>query len=209
LLLDEIAELEHGVQAKVLRVLEDRTFQRVGGSATQRADVRLVAASNRDLGEMVEVGTFRSDLFYRLDVFPIELPALRDRASDVPDLARHLLAGLAARGSVEPPGLAEPAAAWLAEQPWPGNVRQLSNLLERALILSDGSVLAREELERALHPLTPSHPGDPVDEAESVRSALRVSGGDAGRAAQILGISVRTLQRRIRRHDLKGYPEYG
>jgi DNA-binding NtrC family response regulator len=219
LLLDEIGELEPGVQAKVLRVLEDRTFQRVGGTGSLRADVRLVAATNRDLGEMVEDGTFRADLYYRLDVFPIELPALRERASDVPELARHLLATLAARSGVEPPRIEQPAAEWLASQPWPGNVRQLSNLLERALILCDGAALDREQLERALRPLSPQ-PGGGVpetDEAEAeveaevetLRRALRESGGETARAAQILGVSVRTLQRRIRRHDLKGYPDWG
>ncbi|HVS12368.1 MAG TPA: sigma-54 dependent transcriptional regulator [Thermoanaerobaculia bacterium] len=211
LLLDEIGELEPGVQAKVLRVLEDRTFQRVGGSGSLRAEVRLVAATNRDLGEMVEAGVFRADLYYRLDVFPIELPALRERASDVPGLVRHLLAGLAARAGIEPPRIAVPAAEWLAEQPWPGNVRQLSNVLERALILSDGGELDRDQIQRALRPLAPAaeEQAAPGDEAESLRRALRESGGETRRAAQILGVSVRTLQRRIQRHDLKGYPDWG
>jgi DNA-binding NtrC family response regulator len=209
LLLDEVGELELAVQAKVLRVLEERSYQRVGGSATLRADVRLVAATNRDLAEMVEAGRFRSDLYFRLDVFPIELPALAARASDVPDLARHLLGHLAARGGVDEPILEEDAAEWLSAQPWPGNVRQLSNLLERALILADDRRLRRADLERAQRPLAPELSGDDEpSELEALRDALLSSGGETRRAAEILGVSVRTLQRRIARHDLKGFPEY-
>ena len=120
----------------MLRVLEERTYERVGGGEPLRADVRLVAATNRDLQAMVEAGEFRSDLFFRLDVFPIELPPLRERASDVPPLARHLLArARRAPPACEPAELTPAAAELLAAQPWPGNVRQLANVLERALIL--------------------------------------------------------------------------
>jgi DNA-binding NtrC family response regulator len=138
LLLDEIGELTAAIQGKVLRVLEERTFERVGGSATIAADARLVAATNRDLAAMVAAGDFRSDLFYRLDIFPIELPPLAERTSDVPLLARYLLARLAARHQRPVPSLADDAADLLAAQEWPGNVRQLANLLERAVILSEG-----------------------------------------------------------------------
>jgi len=209
LLLDEVGELDLAVQAKVLRVLEERRYQRVGGAVVLRADVRLVAATNRDLGQMVAAGRFRSDLYYRLDVFPIELPALADRASDVPELARHLLATLAARNGVEEPSLDDEAADWLSEQPWPGNVRQLSNLLERALILAEQSRLGRQDLERAQRPLSAAAAGigEPT-ELEALRRALVESGGETARAAEILGVSVRTLQRRIARYDLKGFPEY-
>src|SRR5205085_2973219 len=138
LCLDEIGELPLAVQGKVLRALEERTFERVGGGRTLRADVRLVAATNRDLAAMVEDGSFRADLFFRLNVFPIELPPLRERASDIPLLARHLLAEIARRHHVEPPQLQEDAAQLLTDQPWPGNVRELANVLERAVILAEG-----------------------------------------------------------------------
>ncbi|HVS62984.1 MAG TPA: sigma-54 dependent transcriptional regulator [Thermoanaerobaculia bacterium] len=227
LLLDEIGELPLGVQAKVLRVLEERTFQRVGGAPIQRADLRLVAATNRDLGEMVAAGSFRADLYYRLDVFPIELPSLRERPSDVPDLARHLIGQFAARNGSDPPALSEAAASWLMEQPWPGNVRQLSNLVERALILIEGATLDRASLEAAMSPLsamavgesappppprargsTDAEQGSMDSEEEALRLALRESGGDRRRAAELLDVSLRTLQRKIRRYDLGGFPEY-
>ena len=204
LLLDEIGELPLGVQAKVLRVLEERTFERVGGGQTQRADVRLVAATNRDLQQMVEDGGFRQDLFYRLDIFPIELPPLRERATDVGDLARHLLADLAQRtGSHRaPPELADGALALLEQQPWPGNVRQLSNALERALILGGGERLEAADIQAVLSPVAAP------TELDEVRRALRESDGDRKRAAEILGISVRTLHRRVKKHGLEGYPHY-
>ncbi len=125
----------------MLRVLEERTFERVGGGRTLHADLRLVAATNRDLQRMVEEGRFRGDLFFRLAVFPIELPPLRERASDVPLLARHLIGEIARRHHLPPPRLAAAAAELLAAQPWPGNVRELANVLERALILGDGPEL--------------------------------------------------------------------
>ena len=126
LFLDEIGELPLGVQGKVLRVLEERTFERVGGGRTLRADVRLVAATNRDLAAMVDDGEFRSDLFFRLNVFPIELPPLRERASDIPLLARHLLGEIARRHRVEPPPRLEEDAAELPRRPSPGRATSAS-----------------------------------------------------------------------------------
>ena len=202
LLLDEIGELELSVQAKVLRVLEDRVFQRVGGGRDLVADVRLVAATNRDLESMVEDGRFRSDLFFRLNVFPIELPALRDRASDVPLVAAHLLERLAQRHQRAAPRLDSTAAELLSEQPWPGNVRQLANALERALILCDGGLLRASDLEPILEPLSGR------DDQQVLREALDDSGGDKKRAAELLGVSYRTLLRRIKDHGLEGYPHY-
>ncbi len=203
LLLDEIGELPLGVQAKVLRVLEDRTFERVGGSRSLKADVRLVAATNRDLQKMVDEGAFRQDLFYRLDIFPIELPPLRERASDVPALARFLSRDLATRMNRPAPELSAEALALLADQPWPGNVRQLSNVLERALILSDAAQLGAADVRAVLAPV------ETTSEADATRSALEASAGSRKRAAEILGVSARTLQRRIKKHGLEGYPHYG
>jgi DNA-binding NtrC family response regulator len=205
LLLDEIGELSPAVQGKVLRALEERTFERVGSGRTQRADVRLVAATNRDLAAMVAAGEFRSDLYFRLAVFPIELPPLRERASDIPLLARHLLAGIARRHRREPPLLPDEAAERLAAEPWPGNVRELGNLLERALILAEGPALRTGDVEALLRP--PTSP-DTTGEREEVRQALIQTEGDKRRAAEILGMSYRTLLRKVREHDLSGVPKY-
>ncbi len=202
LFLDEIGELPLGVQGKVLRVLEERTFERVGGGRTLRADVRLVAATNRDLAAMVDDGEFRADLFFRLNVFPIELPPLRERASDVPLLARHLLAEIARRHHVEPPRLEDAAAELLAAQAWPGNVRELANVLERAVILAEGPAIRAADLRPLLRPL--AGPG----ERERLRQALTEAGGDKRQAAEILGMSYRTLLRKVKEHDLEGVPKY-
>ncbi|MEA2560900.1 MAG: two-component system, NtrC family, response regulator AtoC [Acidobacteriota bacterium] len=202
LMLDEIGELPLSVQGKVLRVLEERTYERVGGGRTLRADVRLVAATNRDLDSMVSEGAFRSDLFFRLNVFPIELPCLRERASDIPLLARHLLGEIARRHKLEPPRLEEDAEQILMDQPWPGNVRELANILERAVILSDGPALRASDLRPLLHLLSPS------GERDRVRQALVDTGGDKKKAADLLGMSYRTLQRKVKEYDLEGVPRY-
>jgi DNA-binding NtrC family response regulator len=213
LMLDEIGELSLAVQGKVLRALEERTFERVGSGRTQRADVRLVAATNRELAAMVAAGEFRSDLYFRLAVFPIELPALRERASDIPLLARHLLAGIARRHRREPPLLEDEAAELLAAEPWPGNVRELGNVLERAVILAEGPALRADDVQALLRPFAtpagaPGNPGNPGGEREKVRQALIEADGDKRRAAEILGLSYRILLRKVREHDLGGVPKY-
>ena len=202
LFLDEIGELASGVQAKVLRVLEERTYERVGGGATRRSDARLVAATNRNLKAMVDAGDFRADLFYRLEIFPIEIPPLRQRRSDVPLLGRHLLGVLAERHGRPKLQLTEEAGRFLSDQPWPGNVRELANLLERAIIVCDGPRLGASDLRRLVEPPQ----GD--DERDRVRQALEDAGGDKKDAARRLGISYRTLQRKVQRYDLEGYPRY-
>ncbi len=202
LLLDEIGELAPAVQAKVLRVLEQRTFERVGGGATVTADVRLVAATNRDLAAMVAAGRFRQDLFFRLDVFPIVLPPLRERSSDVEAIARHLLGAIARRLGREAPALAADAVAVLAAEEWPGNVRQLANVLERALILGAGPWLTAGDLA----PLLAQAAGG--GERERFKQALVEAAGDKRKAAERLGVSYRTLLRKVREHDLAGVPRY-
>jgi DNA-binding NtrC family response regulator len=203
LFLDEIGELPSGVQGKMLRVLEERTYERVGGGRTLRADIRLVAATNRDLAAMVEAGEFRADLFFRLNVFPIELPPLKERAGDIPLLARHLLEEIARRHHAEPPPRIEEAALeLLAAQPWPGNVRELANVLERAVILAEGPSLGAADLRPLLRPLVaPS-------ERERMKEALVEADGDKRRAADILGMSYRALLRKVKEHDLEGVPRY-
>jgi DNA-binding NtrC family response regulator len=205
LMLDEIGELPLAVQGKVLRVLEERTYERVGGGRTMKADARLVAATNRDLEAMVGEGTFRPDLFFRLNVFPIELPPLRERASDIPLIARHLLGEIARRHRLEPPRLDGEAEEMLAEQPWPGNVRELANALERAVILSEGPALRAADLRPLLHPLAPL---SPAGDRDRVRQALVAAGGDKKQAAGLLGISYRTLQRKVKEYDLEGIPRH-
>ncbi len=200
LFLDEIGELGAAVQGKVLRVLEERSFERVGGGASLRADIRLVAATNRDLEGMVAAGSFRSDLYFRLAVFPLSLPPLRERASDVPLLARHLLERLAERLHREPLALSPDALQLLAEEPWPGNVRELSNVLERAAILTTHSTLRAADLRAATRPQS--------GERERLERALVAAGGNKQRAAEALGVSYRTLQRKVQEFDLEGVPKY-
>jgi DNA-binding NtrC family response regulator len=202
LFLDEIGELPLAVQGKVLRALEERTFERVGGGRTLHADVRLIAATNRDLAAMVDDGELRADLFFRLNVFPIELPPLRERASDVPLLARHLLQEIARRHRVEPLRFEDAAAELLAAQSWPGNVRELANVLERAVILAEGATLRAADLRPLLRPL------GGAGERERIRQALIEAAGDKRQAAAILGISYRTVLRKVREHDLEGVPKY-
>ena len=202
LLMDEIGELPLAVQAKVLRVLEERTFERVGGSQTLHADVRLVAATNRNLAAMAEAGGFREDLFYRLEVFPIELPALRDRPSDIPLLAQYLLDRLAERQKSSRRQLTDDALELLESHPWPGNVRQLANVLERAMIVGEGLRLGAAELRPLLSALGSGN------DRQRICEALTQADGDKHQAAGSLGISYRTLQRRIKEYDLGGFPEY-
>ncbi|HEV2852541.1 MAG TPA: sigma-54 dependent transcriptional regulator [Thermoanaerobaculia bacterium] len=212
LFLDEIGELPLGVQGKVLRALEERTFERVGGGRTMRADARLVAATNRDLAAMVEEGEFRADLFFRLNVFPIELPPLRERSSDVPLLARHLLGEIARRHHIDPPPrLEEGAAELLAGEPWPGNVRELANVLERAVILTEGPAIRAADVKPLLRPLTgPAGSAGPAaaTERDRIKQALTEADGDKRRAAEILGVSYRSLLRKVKEHDLEGVPRY-
>jgi len=202
LFLDEIGELPLAVQGKVLRVLEERTFERVGGGRTLRANARLVAATNRDLTAMVDEGAFRADLFFRLNVFPIELPPLRERPSDIPLLARHLLVEIARRHRAEPPQLAEDAAELLAGEAWPGNVRELANVLERALILAEGPSLRAADLKPLLRPLPAA------GERERLKAALVEADGDKRQAAERLGMSYRVLLRKVKELDLEGVPRY-
>jgi DNA-binding NtrC family response regulator len=201
LFLDEIGELPPAVQGKILRVLEERTYERVGSAEPQRADVRLVAATNRDLQAMVAAGEFRSDLFFRLSVFPLELPPLRERSSDVGPLARHLLERLAERHELATAELSPAAVELLQAQSWPGNVRQLANVLERAAILHPGERLGALELKEAMV-------GAEQGERQQLEEALEKSGGDKRRAAAQLGLSYRTLLRKVRLYDLEGFPRY-
>jgi two-component system response regulator FlrC len=206
LLLDEISELDLGLQAKLLRVLQERELERVGGHETIELDVRVLATSNRNLREEVAAGRFREDLFYRLNVFPLTLPPLRDRPRDILPLAQALLARRAPPG--EPaPTLAAEAAERLQQLPWPGNVRELDNVLQRALVLRHGAVIEAADLRfedaSGDHAVAMAPRGLSADlrsvEGERILDALRSTNGSRLSAAELLGISPRTLRYKLAR----------
>lgn len=198
LFLDEVGELQASLQSKLLRVLEERVVRRLGGSRDLPVDVRLVAATNRDLSREAESGGFRKDLFFRLAVVVLNVPPLRERPGDVPLLARHFAARLAARHGVPVPALADDALAAFSAHSWPGNVRELRNVLERAVVVRGGDPIREGDL--GLAPA--SGAASPLDrvhrEREALLAALRRTGGKREEAARLLGISVRTLYYRLK-----------
>ncbi len=195
LFLDEVGELPLALQSKLLRVLEERVVRRLGGSRDLPVDVRLVAATNRDLTRETEEGGFRQDLFFRLAVVVVNVPPLRERPDDVPLLARHFAARLAARHGVPVPSLTDEALAALSAHAWPGNVRELRNVLERAVVVRGGAPIRAADLglAPAAAPLDRAH-----REREALLAALRRTGGKREEAAKLLGISVRTLYYRLK-----------
>ncbi|HEY2509793.1 MAG TPA: sigma-54 dependent transcriptional regulator, partial [Polyangiaceae bacterium] len=206
--LDEVAELRPQLQAKLLRVLEERSFERVGGSKPVQVDVRWIAATHRDLRAMAREGTFREDLYHRLAVFPIRLPPLRERREDIVPLARALLGALAITAGRKPLALSAPAEALLERADWSGNVRELRNVLERAVILSDGATIEREHvsIEPSGDALLPEPAGvaSLADmERRQIERALASVNGNRREAAQKLGIGLRTLYDKLKRYELK------
>ncbi|HLQ78270.1 MAG TPA: sigma 54-interacting transcriptional regulator, partial [Terriglobia bacterium] len=203
LFLDEVGDIPLEVQPKLLRVLQEREFERVGSSRTIHADVRLIAATNRDLAEMVNARTFRSDLFYRLNVFPVRMPALRERREDIPKLVRYFVQQYARRMNRPVESIPAKTMRVLGEWNWPGNVRELENFIERAVILSTGTVLEAPLAE--LRPIPGDSPGvrPPIEESERqiILKALRemgwVIGGPSGAAVR-LGIKRTSLQSRMK-----------
>ncbi|MES1204923.1 MAG: sigma 54-interacting transcriptional regulator [Pseudomonadota bacterium] len=214
LLLDEISELPLGLQAKLLRVLQEREVDRLGGIRPIPVDVRVIATSNRPLDEMVARKEFRADLFYRLDVFPIRLPPLRERPQDIRGLADELLRTVSASLGRQAPVMEADAIAALRGYAFPGNVRELGNILERALVRSRQPVLRLSDLDlpapateppaaRAVGVSDSPFPDDlplhlPTLERLAIGRALRLSGGNRTHAARHLGISVRTLRNKLR-----------
>jgi DNA-binding NtrC family response regulator len=200
LFLDEVGDIPLGLQVKLLRLLETGTFRRVGGVEPQHASFRLIAATHRDLHHRVQDGQFRADLYYRLAAFPIRLPPLRERRSDIRELSANLLGRLGASSS-----LSEPALACLARYEFPGNVRELRNLLERANLLADGPTIGPRHLPEDLR-RAPSRPHrrDLLHAAErrAFETALAEHHGSRGELASRLGISERTLYRRLRQFGL-------
>ena len=209
LLLDEIGEITQATQVKLLRVLQTREFERVGGTQTLKVDVRLVAATNRDLAAEVKAGRFREDLYYRLNVVAVTLPPLRRRKSDVPLLVNHFLEKHALAYGKDVQGLAPGTLDALLAYDWPGNVRELENAIERAVVLSKGTQLTADELPPTLRGPRPARlePGALIPgatmaeiEREAILRTLELVGGSSGRAAELLGISVRTIQYRLKQY---------
>ncbi|MBI5380012.1 MAG: sigma-54-dependent Fis family transcriptional regulator [Nitrospirae bacterium] len=215
LFLDEIGDMSLSTQAKVLRVLEEQTFQRVGGTRTLRVDVRVIAASNKDLQREIREGQFREDLYYRLNVIPITIPPLRDRQEDIPLLTSHFLRELAEEHGRRPKTIASEALEVLCRYEWPGNIRELKNLLERLVILSSGSAITASDLPPAFR--TSASGGevfDPVDlspdvaptfrqaraafERAFIRRQLKAHDWHISRTAQALGIERSNLHRKIK-----------
>ena len=219
LFLDEIGEMAPGLQAKLLRVLETRTFRRVGGSVDITVDVRVVAATHRDVKRAVAEGRFREDLFFRLNVVPIDLPALRERPEDIPLLADHFIARFCRELGRAPARLEAHALEALRGYAWPGNVRELRNVMERVVLLEAEDVILPEHLpSEIVHPVArggggaagvagetfPAGVVRPLTDIEklAIEHALRVCGGNKTRAAQALGISRQTLRTKLKEYAL-------
>ncbi len=222
LFLDEIGDVSLAVQVKLLRLIQEREFQRLGSTALEKADVRFVAATHRDLEAMVREGTFREDLFYRLNVVPITIPALRARREDVEPLTRRFVALLAERNGRTDLGIDPDAIAAMTAASWPGNVRELSNFVERLVVFASGDRITREDVQRELgqRPLmtkpelearsassppaaAPPPTGGSLDaqradaERAAVRDALSKANGNRTQAARLLGVSRRTLYNKL------------
>jgi DNA-binding NtrC family response regulator len=212
--LDEIGDMTHALQAKLLRVLEERRFRRVGGTRDISVDIRIVAASNRDLRAAAEQGTFRKDLYYRLQVVTITIPPLRERREDIPLLARHFLRHFSREFRKPVPDIVPDAERLLVEYDWPGNVRELRNVIERAMILIEGAGLGLGDLppeigSRAITlssaPQFALPPGGLVLEAverEFVRQALAQTHGNQTRAARLLGLTRDEFRYRVKKFDV-------
>ncbi len=227
LFLDEIGDMDLNMQVKLLRVLAERCFERVGSNMSQPCDVRIIAATHRDLESAIELGNFREDLFYRLNVFPIETPPLRDRISDLPELAAALIARNEEAGASRIV-FAPQTLSILADYPWPGNIRELANLTERLAIVHPNSIIEPHHLPSRYLSGTASHPGtdDPLDEGNQgdvrlppggidlkhyltrieldlIRQALDESDGVVARAARLLKMRRTTLVEKMRKHSVR------
>ena len=222
LFLDEVTEMPPELQVKFLRVLDTRTFRRVGGNEELDVDVRLVASSNRDLAEAVRSGSFRPDLFYRLNVFPLRMPTLRERKADIPALASHFLSEVEEKERRGFTSFEEKALDVLDRHDWPGNVRELRNAVHRAYVLSDPPVIQTEAVEAVLDPTHPverqaavnadegAWPVVPVRAGEKLEAVerklllatLQAVNGDRRTAAELLGISLKTVYNRLKQYGL-------
>ncbi|MGH9775258.1 MAG: sigma-54-dependent transcriptional regulator [Candidatus Acidiferrales bacterium] len=216
LFLDEIGDVPAATQVKLLRVLQEREFERLGGTRTLKVDVRLVAATNRDLRAALEEGTFREDLYYRLNVVPIDIPPLREHKEDIPELANLFLSRFSAEFGKKTTSISPEAMQLLMGFHWPGNVRELENVLERAAALTKGTVLepadvqldpGRPKPRNSTEPLLPEGVTLEQWEDEIIREAVRRANGNKSRAARLLGLSRNALRYRLSRMGIPDEPE--
>lgn len=212
LLLDEISEIPPALQAKLLRVLQEKEFERIGSGQTIRVDVRVIATSNRDLKSEVSNGNFRDDLFYRLNVIPIDLPPLRQRLEDIPLLIDHFLNRFCQKIGLPTKTMSEKAGQILLSYSWPGNVRELENLIERAVVISKNQELKISDFPPEIAAGIPTlgkasmDVGMSIGEAEKILilKTLKAHGGNKSKAADVLGISARTLRNKLHEYGISG-----
>jgi DNA-binding NtrC family response regulator len=212
ILLDEVGEIDAACQVKLLRVLQDRTYEVLGSSETRPTNVRVIASTNRNLKEAVGSGDFREDLYYRLNLITVRLPSLAERRDDIPILARHFLEEAARSFGVTSRALSDGALAWLESWDWPGNVRQLKQVVARTVLVTDAEVLTPEHFRKTVEMELGSAGRDAAPHAQvlsledlekaAVTRALRDSGGNVTRAAESLGLSRAALYRRIEKHGI-------
>jgi len=217
LFLDEIGDISPGVQVKLLRVLQERQFERVGGNETLSVDVRLICATQKDLKEEIRKGTFREDLYYRLNVVPVNLPPLRERREDILLLADHFMDKFSKKMGKEITGLSEDAHTLLLRYPFPGNIRELENMLERAIALIKGKIIQAEDLPeevcgqpssiqdvyKRIRGSKPLASATKLFEKEYIQTILEKTKGKKGQAAEILGISRKTLWEKIKELEIE------
>ncbi|MDA8100173.1 MAG: sigma-54 dependent transcriptional regulator [Nitrospiraceae bacterium] len=216
--LDEIGDMDLALQAKILRVIQEQVIERVGGNRPIKIDVRIVAATNKDIEQAVAARAFREDLFYRLNVFPITIPALRDRRDDIPALAQHFLAKYSAEVRKGPLAVSPEAMDVLMKFPWKGNVRELENIIERAVIYAEGGAIRQQDLgikessitealaenvpmDRPLHEVAEA--AQRIAESRRIRMVLKQTGGNKSRAAEVLQVSYKTLLTKIKDYQLE------
>jgi DNA-binding NtrC family response regulator len=214
LLLDEIGEMPVNLQPKLLRALQERQIERLGDTRSTPVNIRIVATTNVSLQRMVEEGRFRADLYYRLNVIPLTLPSLRERREDIPCLAEHFAQQFAEKSGRTKPALTAEFIAGLEQQSWPGNVREFANFMQRVLTLNDATELGAQHLNEELQRATPAkslrvvapsfQPGTSVRELQRhlLEATLNVTGGNRTRAAEMLGVSLRTIRNKIREYGL-------
>ena len=211
LFLDEIGEISPAIQVKLLRFLQEHEFERVGGTQTLRVDVRVIAATNRNLPEEVAKGRFREDLFYRLNVVALEMPPLRERPSDIPALAQFFVDKYAKQNDKTIDSISPQAIETMLAYSWPGNVRELENAIERAIVLTGGPTIEARALPATVKPTTtpssipgaPAIPGSTMADLEryAILETMKATGGSTSKAAEMLGISARTIQYRLHQYN--------
>ncbi len=216
LLLDEISEISPNIQAKLLRVLEEEEFERVGGEKTIRINVRIVATTNRNLVNEIREGTFREDLFYRLNVVPIYLPPLRERREDIPLLINYYIKKYSLENTATVKSLDKDAMEYLCQYNWPGNIRELRNVIQRAVVMGSSEILQLEQISSLImyHDLRQSEKivasGKAIEDVEKdlIYNTLEMTGGNKTRAAELLKITTRTLRNKLSRYNAEYKPSF-